>query len=451
MIQLELGNRAEARRLLSEAVRINPHFSIQYAPRGAGHARHARRCRVIRAARRLLALLALVSLAVLWPAGAASAHPLGNFTVNLYSGIHVVPGEIRIDYVVDMAEIPTFQEMPSIDTDGDGDGLDGRGSGVGGGARPATGREPHADGRRRSGRARGALRRRASCATARAASRSSGSRGCSPPTSTVTGRIAYRDDNEADTIGWREITAVGEDGEAIEGSTVPAESVSDALLSYPQDLLSSPLHVTSMQASFAPGVSVGAASERAGAGRRGPARRRPGRVRLARGQPRDRAGPARVRARRGVRRVARAAARAREDADGGVHGRLGDEGAAGRRRRLGGRRDAHGVGPGPRAPGDHARADVPSGVALPLARAAVRAGRDRPRRLPDDRPAHRLVGGARPPRRTSTTTITGREHDHAHEHARPHATACRKACRSRRSAGCSRSPWPEASCRRRAR
>ena len=55
-----------------------------------------------------------------WPAGAASAHPLGNFTVNLYSGIHVVPGEIRIDYVVDMAEIPTFQEMPSIDTDGDG-------------------------------------------------------------------------------------------------------------------------------------------------------------------------------------------------------------------------------------------------------------------------------------------------------------------------------------------
>jgi len=37
---------------------------------------------------------------------------------------------------------------------------------------------------------------------------------------------------------------------------VPAVSISDALLSYPQDLLSSPLHVPSMQASFAPGVSV---------------------------------------------------------------------------------------------------------------------------------------------------------------------------------------------------
>ena len=73
-----------------------------------------------RTARRPLMLFALVMLAVLWPAAAASAHPLGNFTVNLYSGIHVVPGEIRIDYVVDMAEIPTFQEKPSIDTDGDG-------------------------------------------------------------------------------------------------------------------------------------------------------------------------------------------------------------------------------------------------------------------------------------------------------------------------------------------
>ena len=73
-----------------------------------------------RAARRAFALSRWSSLAVLWPAGAASAHPLGNFTVNLYSGIHVVPGEIRVDYVVDMAEIPTFQEMPSIDTDDDG-------------------------------------------------------------------------------------------------------------------------------------------------------------------------------------------------------------------------------------------------------------------------------------------------------------------------------------------
>ena len=68
-----------------------------------------------------------------------SAHPLGNFTVNLYSGIHVVPGEIRIDYVVDMAEIPTFQEMPSIDTDDDGAVSAREASAWAADARPATG------------------------------------------------------------------------------------------------------------------------------------------------------------------------------------------------------------------------------------------------------------------------------------------------------------------------
>jgi len=216
---------------------------------------------VIRAARRALALFALIVLAVVWPAGAASAHPLGNFTVNLYSGIHVVPGQIRIDYVVDMAEIPTFQEMPSIDTDDDG------AVSAAEGAAWAAARAPQllanltltVDG------APVALEVRSSDARLR-----DGQGGLSilrfeglfAGDVARSGRIAYRDGNEAGTIGWREITAVGEDGEAIQGSTVPAESVSDALLAYPQDLLSSPLHVTSMRASFAPGVSVGGGSER---------------------------------------------------------------------------------------------------------------------------------------------------------------------------------------------
>jgi nickel/cobalt exporter len=205
---------------------------------------------------RILALSILISLAVLWPAAAASAHPLGNFTVNLYSGIHVVPGEIRIDYVVDMAEIPTFQETPSIDTDGDGAmsatelstwaaaqaplleanltlTVDGR---------PVSIQVRSTDARLRDGQG-GLPILRFEGLFAAPVDRS--------------GRIAYSDGNDADKIGWREITAVGEDGEAIRGSDVPAESVSDALLSYPQDLLSSPLRVTSMRASFEPGVSAG--------------------------------------------------------------------------------------------------------------------------------------------------------------------------------------------------
>jgi nickel/cobalt transporter (NicO) family protein len=208
----------------------------------------------------LFVLVVLVVLSVTWPAGAASAHPLGNFTVNLYSGIHVVPGEIRIDYVVDMAEIPTFQAMPSIDTDGEGTVSATEGAAWAARRAPrllanltlTVDGEPlvlevrSADARLRAGQGGLWILR---------------FEGVFAADIDRTGQIAYRDDNAADTIGWREITVVGEDGEAIEDSSVPSESVSDALLSYPQDLLSSPLHVTSMQASFAPGVSVGGTSQ----------------------------------------------------------------------------------------------------------------------------------------------------------------------------------------------
>jgi nickel/cobalt transporter (NicO) family protein len=40
---------------------------------------------------------------------AASAHPLGNFTVNRYTGILVAPDHVLLDHVFDFAEIPTAQ------------------------------------------------------------------------------------------------------------------------------------------------------------------------------------------------------------------------------------------------------------------------------------------------------------------------------------------------------
>lgn len=209
-----------------------------------------------RKVRPCLALFGLISLGVVWPAVPAAAHPLGNFTVNRYSGIHVVPGEIRIDYVVDMAEIPTFQEMPSIDTDGDG---------AVSAPEAAAWAEAEAselvqnlslavDGQAVSLEVRSAAARLRDGQGGLPILRFEGLLAAAVDR---TGTIVYRDDNDTDTIGWREITVVGEDGEAIRGSDVPAESVSDALLSYPQDLLASPLHVTSMRASFAPGVSAG--------------------------------------------------------------------------------------------------------------------------------------------------------------------------------------------------
>src|SRR5690349_3344895 len=50
----------------------------------------------------------------------ASAHPLGNFTINHYAGLTVQPDSVTVDYVIDMAEIPAFQESSEIDRDRDG-------------------------------------------------------------------------------------------------------------------------------------------------------------------------------------------------------------------------------------------------------------------------------------------------------------------------------------------
>jgi high-affinity nickel-transport protein len=39
------------------------------------------------------------------------AHPMGNFSINHYSGIHVERGFVEVRYIIDLAEIPTYQEI----------------------------------------------------------------------------------------------------------------------------------------------------------------------------------------------------------------------------------------------------------------------------------------------------------------------------------------------------
>src|SRR3984885_12979312 len=41
----------------------------------------------------------------------ASAHPMGNFSVNHYSKISLDTDRIRVQYFIDLAEIPTYQEL----------------------------------------------------------------------------------------------------------------------------------------------------------------------------------------------------------------------------------------------------------------------------------------------------------------------------------------------------
>ena len=205
---------------------------------------------------RRLAAAFVLSLAgvgiVAGPAAPAAAHPLGNFTVNLYSGIEVMPQRFEVEYVLDMAEVPTFREKRVIDNDGDGNVSDSeRVAWADRTARDlAEGLTLSVDGRpaeveliSRSMRllpGQGGLEILRLEATYAAPAPESG-------------RLQYRDENFTDRLGWREIIAVGLDGRKVQESTVPERSVSDALRSYPEDLLSSPLEVTQASFAFGPG------------------------------------------------------------------------------------------------------------------------------------------------------------------------------------------------------
>jgi nickel/cobalt transporter (NicO) family protein len=208
--------------------------------------------------RRALLLPAVVA-AVLSAPATATAHPLGNFTVNRYAGIELTPGEVRIEYVLDMAEIPTVQVRAAIDTDADGSLTDPeRADWV-----ARTGLELLAnltltlDGRAvpldvvsssmRFRPGQGGLD------ILRLEATFAGPVGAS-------GELAFADANFADRIGWSEVTATGTDGTAVARSSVPAHSVSNALLSYPQDLLASPLDVHEATLSFRPGAGAAAAT-----------------------------------------------------------------------------------------------------------------------------------------------------------------------------------------------
>ncbi len=197
--------------------------------------------------RRIVA--ALVAIGALGFPAVAAAHPLGNFTINHYAALRVGPSEIRLDVVVDLAEIPAFQERIRIDANGDGDVS-----------------ETEADAARET-----------EC-TALAASldlRSDGVRvdlslvasgltfpagaGGVPTMRTVCEFVARFDPNVAsgtvvsfadtsnvERIGWREIIVLG-DGVSIDAApdNPPPASIDQSarLTAYPKDLLTQPLNV----------------------------------------------------------------------------------------------------------------------------------------------------------------------------------------------------------------
>jgi nickel/cobalt exporter len=191
--------------------------------------------------KRLIALVAVVSALVV--VGAAAAHPLGNFTVNRFSAIELSGRDVYVHYVLDLAEIPTYQEG-------------GRVRSAGFTTEVARGLRLELDGERvtlvpmkhKLSTKPGAgglptLRFEAVFRTARPA------RGTA---------LVFHDTNFAERIGWKEVVVRAERGASIRSSSVPSTSESDELRAYPSDLLKSPLDVTSARARVELGVGPGA-------------------------------------------------------------------------------------------------------------------------------------------------------------------------------------------------
>ena len=181
-----------------------------------------------------------------------SAHPMGNFSISHYAGIRIERDFVELDYFIDMAEIPTFQEIQQT------------------GIVPKVGDpslmgylEPKAetlkaglvleiDGRPLRLRAvseevifppgagglptmklgfvyRAALERIAAAAL---------------------NHLAYRDRNFPERMGWKEVIVVAGPGIRLVSSSVPDRDRSVRLTNYPTDLVNSPPQVLEASASF---------------------------------------------------------------------------------------------------------------------------------------------------------------------------------------------------------
>jgi hypothetical protein len=196
-----------------------------------------------RFAHRVAALAVLAAILVAAGATRAAAHPLGNFTVNTYSGLRVGPDRLAVDYVLDMAEIPTFQARQAIDTDHNG---------------TITATEAAAWRDRECPRSAHDLWATADgralilTVTGSALSFPKGAAGLETlrlecaltaplPTPRAAGHsLTYADNTQQGRVGWHEITAVG-DRTTLDATDVPATSASARLTAYPEDQLSSPL------------------------------------------------------------------------------------------------------------------------------------------------------------------------------------------------------------------
>jgi nickel/cobalt exporter len=200
----------------------------------------------------LVAALGTAALLVLLPL-TVLAHPLGNFTVNHYTELDLSGARLHLHRVVDMAEIPTFQERRRIaDAGGEAAYLDRRV------AAEVGDLHVDVDGRGVPLRVDRHLLRFPPGAGGLQTLRLEVLVSAGLPSSGAHD-LGFEDIADPTLIGWREVTARADHGTHLVTSDVPGRSVSDELRRYPDDLLSNPLHTATARLRFVAGSSTVAA------------------------------------------------------------------------------------------------------------------------------------------------------------------------------------------------
>jgi len=180
------------------------------------------------------------------------AHPLGNFSISHYAGITLEATEIELHYLIDMAEIPTFQELQD--------------SGLTPEAAPSI-RDGYLARKAESLKDNLYLEvngeRLVLVTSARDLLFSPGAGGlptmklgilyrarlttATPP---AWQRVRYRDDNFLGRAGWKEVVAISGPGVVLASSSVPEQDRSRQLADYPTDMLNSPPQILEAQLVF---------------------------------------------------------------------------------------------------------------------------------------------------------------------------------------------------------
>src|SRR4051812_36826525 len=206
----------------------------------------------------ILALLSVVCLSLVAAPRPASAHPMGNFTINQYSALTVGPGCVSLFYVVDMAEIPTYSELGTIRADhsdkltqAERDAyvarkspelLKGLSLSLDGTELPLTVNSANVSFPPGAG----------GLPTLRFEMQ------ISAPLGAQKGTLRYSDANFVERIGWKEVIANAGIGAKLLSSDVPTADRSNALHSYNPDLLQNPPRQSSAVLTFdAGGTAAG--------------------------------------------------------------------------------------------------------------------------------------------------------------------------------------------------